>query len=300
MKVIKMAAIALAATALVACSGKKETSQKYEDKIVEERTAELQVLSGASVTGDDADYFSISGPNGSQTVTLTGTPDKEHSNEFNGEGDLSITVDITITKAYPEAIHDVNRHDFVIEVLDASNEKVTELYMSDVDADNLLAELKKPAPGTVSITYTGSASDESYYEIFEKAKTIRLTKAEVFTEAQYKGSGSSSSDDEGVAGDDSYDSSDDAEESVSSSSSSSNEWDSILDDFDSYVSKMASAIHKSNSGNASADLDYVAAQAEAASILIKLNRAKSEMTSAQQKRFSSILAKYNKALTSHK
>lgn len=295
MKTIKIAALMFAAAALVSCSNKGSNSDSAnkgsEEAPLEAKTAEAKVMEGASVTGEDAEFFTIAGPAGAETITITGTPDGQ-------SGSITCKLDITVVKPVGEPVYDLGATtSYDIELLDATNNVLTTMSLSQADRETLLAELQKAAPGTVTVNYSTSAWDDTYNKVFDCVKSVRLTNAEVRTEAEWNASGSDSSDEGSgdVEGDDEGNGGE-GDESVSASSSSSNEWDSLLDDYDSYVSKMTSCISKMSGNDPTAAMEYAQAQMEAASLLDKLSRAKSDMTAAQMARFNKIQAKYVKAM----
>lgn len=294
MKTIKIAAFMFAAAALVSCSNKgsgTDSAKGSDEAPLEARTAEAKVMEGAAVTGEDAEYFSIAGPAGAETITITGTPD-------GNSGSITCKLDITVVKPVGEPVYDLGATtSYDIELLDATNNVLTTMSLSQADRETLEAELNKANPGTVTVNYSTSAWDDTYNKVFDCVKSVRLTNAEVRTEAEWNASGSDSSDEGSgdVEGDD-EDNGGEGDESVSASSSSSNEWDSLLDDYDSYVSKMTSCISKMSGNDPTAAMEYAQAQMEAASLLDKLSRAKSDMTAAQMARFNKIQAKYVKAM----
>ncbi len=81
-----------------------------------------------------------------------------------------------------------------------------------------------------------------------------------------------------------------SEEETSSASSGEN-WDSVLDSYESYVNKYLSLMKKAQAGDASAMAEYPSMMQEAQELSEKLSNAQGELTSAQQARYLRIVKK---------
>ncbi len=91
------------------------------------------------------------------------------------------------------------------------------------------------------------------------------------------------------------DSSSDSEDEVASSNTSSGEdWDSVLDSYESYVNKYVSLMKKANAGDASAMSEYPSMMQEAQELSEKLSNAQGELSSAQVARYLKITKKMSK------
>lgn len=75
------------------------------------------------------------------------------------------------------------------------------------------------------------------------------------------------------------------------STSSSNNWDSVLDEYESYCNKLASMSKKAMAGDMSVMGEYSSALEQAQSLSKKLEQAQGEMTAAQVARLNKIAAK---------
>ena len=303
MKAIKYAALMFAAVALVSCSNKgdnADSNKKAQEEQVplEARTAEASIMEGAAVTGDEAEFFTISGAQGASNVTITGTPDAETP----GRGEVTTTIDITMVKPFGQAVHDLGSNSsYDLELMDASNNTLLTLSPSDADKESLETMVKSGTPGTVTMHYSASEYDKEYDELFEKVKSVRLVNAEIRSEEEWNNSGSSSDDvevgiSEGEGDTEGGSEGNDEGSSSVSASSGSNDWDAVLDEYESYVNKMTKYVTRMANGDPTAGLEYASAQADALAMYEKMEKAKSDMTAAQVRRMNSILAKYNKAL----
>ena len=87
-------------------------------------------------------------------------------------------------------------------------------------------------------------------------------------------------DNEDNANDDSY-----------SSSTSSENWDAVLDSYESYIDQYIALYKKAQAGDMSAMSEYATFMEKAAELSEKLSNAKSDMSSAQISRFVKLQAK---------
>lgn len=77
---------------------------------------------------------------------------------------------------------------------------------------------------------------------------------------------------------------------------SSEDWDSVLDEYDTYCTKLASLAKKAKAGDMTAIADYASALESAQALNEKLESATGTMTAAQAARFSKIAAKMASAM----
>lgn len=77
--------------------------------------------------------------------------------------------------------------------------------------------------------------------------------------------------------------------------SSSTDWDDVLDEYQEYVDKYISLMKKASNGDLSAMTEYVTFMEKAEKLSDKLDKAESEMTSAQLKRYVEITQKMTNA-----
>lgn len=83
--------------------------------------------------------------------------------------------------------------------------------------------------------------------------------------------------------------------SSSSSSSGSEDWDALLNSYDSYVTKYISLMKKAKNGDMSALSEYPALMQKAQELSDKLSRAQGEMTASQLSRYMEITNKMARA-----
>ena len=84
----------------------------------------------------------------------------------------------------------------------------------------------------------------------------------------------------------------------SSSSSSSEDWDAVLDSYESYVDQYISFAKKAAKGDMSALAEYPSLMSKAQELSDKLNNAKSDLSASQAARYARISAKMVEAAAS--
>ena len=229
-KAFRLIAIFLAICVLhtfVSCGGKKtenDTLPKVEsqDSKLLPRSVQLSVFSSMPVEGDNADFFRISGPNGSDTITLTGKPDDTSSM---GRGSIKANIDLSILKSLNDEVYQWGNYSGLkLTLLDEDHEEITSLSLSDTDKKLVETELAKSKTGTVNVIFKTNAFSREYNKVFDMAKYVRLEGA-TFT-------GKKAHDKEVAAEEAKALKEAKASESKSSSSSSSS-YDSDYDDGDS-------------------------------------------------------------------
>lgn len=176
LKVSLLAILMTGSMTFVSCKGKKaaETDEVTEQESkVADRSVDVSIFSSMPVDGANADYFSISGPNGSSTVKLTGTPDDE---SYSGnKGIVKATIDVSVLKSLNDEVHEWGGYSGPkLVILDENHEEITKLSIAKTDKQLLEAELAKPTPGKVSVIFKTDVYDKEYNKIFDKAKYVQL------------------------------------------------------------------------------------------------------------------------------
>lgn len=278
-------------TCVTSCGGNKSSnddSTSFAEKdTVSERTITIPFLSALPIEGDDASYFEVTGEDDTENVVVIGTPDSEDVEE----GTIRAKVKIDVKKQFKNLKGFARFPVMPLYFLNEDKEEISYLRieMSKTDQDIILAELKKPNPGVVEITYKSDFYSDSYNKIFDEAKYVQIKSAMLSD-----GSESSSS-----SSDESYSDESDTDESDSysstSTSSSSNDWDEILDSYSEYVDEYIALMKKASKGDASAMANYPALLEKAQDYSNKLSNAKNDMTAAQIARYTKITAKMTKA-----
>lgn len=82
---------------------------------------------------------------------------------------------------------------------------------------------------------------------------------------------------------------------VSTDETASNNWDDVLDEYESFVDKYIKLLKKAQTGDMSAMTEYAECLEKAESLQSKLENAKSDLTSAQVSRLNKIISKLSKA-----
>lgn len=277
MKAIKFLSIAAIALMLASCGGKKEAKQ---DEKVEARTVEIPT-SAITLEGKGAEYFEIDG----ESITITGTPGGYQS-------DVVTELTIKPVKSVDDLFGFVTSYPFTLTVYGADNSKLGSLRLySHEDQKKLENEMKNGTNNPVKIKLISRMTAEEYNKFFDNAKSAK-SDVDIEMRTNAERAASSSSDDEEIIGG----GEEEAEAVESTSSSSDNEWDSILDEYEEYVNKLASISKKAKSGDASAMAEMSTISADCLSLGDKLANAKSSMTSAQAARYTRINTKYLNAM----
>lgn len=305
MKFLKFMSLAAFSALLVACGGKGKVADNEEltddDPTVEAAEVTLAPMPNMQIEGDNAEYFTITGEDGQSEIKLIGEPDADGK-----KGTLRATAVIKVyqNKTPDEPMHGMNSFPVLpLYIYNADKEMpggYFRLTMSKPDEEALGALVKSGKPGEITVNYKEDVSGKDYNEIFGTGAYYTMSGARVITVKEHEenrsaSSSSSSSYDGGYVIDDDDD--DDSDISTSSSSSSSsNDWDSILNEYESYVNDMISLYKKAQNGDLSAMSDYASVMEDAQSLSNKLANAKGTMSASQVKRYTQILNKMNKAL----
>ena len=196
---------------------------------------------------------------------------------------------------------------FDAEVLDEDMNKIGSLpsdfeIESKSDYDNDLHNYL--AAGNYRMVYEVEASkkqwDEDAQETWEKIKKKGkyLVLKPGYSGAKfkaYKGTGESSDSSDSFDGVDTIAEVEEVAEVVSSSAGSE-DWDKILDEYESYCTKAAACAKKAMNGDMSAMSEYTSLLESAQSLQNKLENASGNLTAAQAARLSKIAAKMSSAL----
>lgn len=285
MKTIKFLAVALPLCFLVACGGKKETEGKEKEEVAE-RSIEIPV-SDITLEGEGAEYFELEG----ESITITGAP-----GSFNNE--VVTELSVKPLKAVKTLSYFVkpNGYPFTLTVFDDNDEELGHLtYYSSDDLKKLEEEMRNGTNNPVKIKLTKSMNANDYNKFFDNAKSAKSEVAIKFhlTSDDVESSSSSSS-----SYDESDDSDDESDDENVVQSSGSNNWDSLLNDYEAAVMKMASVAKKAAKNDPSALAEYAVISTECVDIYSRISREKSQMTSAQLARLNKIYANYNRAISS--
>lgn len=228
--------------------------------------------------------------------------------ETNVGGTQFITFSSTITATAKEAVASDYSFGFDAKVLDADLNEIAPLpdYRIDdkSDYDNGGYSSYLPAGGfRASFNESGPVSDMSeskkaeldfvWNQIRTKGKYIVLTPSYNAKFAPYKGGESAGrSSDEAVVDTPVVE----TVEVEEITAGSSEDWDSVLDEYDTYCTKLASLAKKAKAGDMTAIADYASALESAQALNEKLESATGTMTAAQAARFSKIAAKMASAM----
>lgn len=218
-----LSALASFTLAAVSCgSDKKEKKEVSDEPQLEARTADVQVYAATPIKGDDAEYFSIVDDEGNSVIKLNGIIEK---GDYSTDCIVKATLDIKLVKKYPSKIHGFDAYSpLEMVLLNEDKEEIETLTLSEPDRDALLAELAKPNPGTLNVSYKGKVYKDKYNKVFDTVKYFYLKDSKIESEDEYNkryNTSSSTSDD-----------SSSSSSSVSSGSSSSSYSGSYDDDDD--------------------------------------------------------------------
>lgn len=109
-----------------------------------------------------------------------------------------------------------------------------------------------------------------------------------------------SDDTDDTSDEDSYSSSDSDDDSSASLSSGSEDWDAMLDSYDSYVTKYVSLTKKAMKGDLLALAEYPALLEKAQDLCTKMEKAQGELSPSQLSRYLKITTKMTEALVNMK
>lgn len=186
--------------------------------------------------------------------------------------DNKLTVDVPITtiKATPNGSLD-EIDDFYLSIIDCNEDNIEDAKGDDIDLElenkEVVNKLLKSKAGDVNIL-------KFYYLLDAPTALDKIKSFEVRIDIYLN------DDNEDNANDDSY-----------SSSTSSENWDAVLDSYESYIDQYIALYKKAQAGDMSAMSEYATFMEKAAELSEKLSKAKSDMSSAQMSRFVKLQAK---------
>lgn len=279
MKTIKFLSIVSIGLMLASCGGKKEESNKVVKESVESRTVTIPT-SAITLEGEFAEYFEIDG----DSITLTGSPASY------GRPEVVTEMAIKPAKNFDDLYGFQGGQYLQLTVYgDNGSELGTLRYYSYNDIKDLEKEMKTGTKNPVKVKFTGSFDADEYNKLFDNAKSAKLN-VNIIMRSNAEMESSSSDDNDDI------ESADEENDDVEASSSSSNEWDSILDEYESYVNKLISISKKAKQGDATAIAEMAEVSSDCVELSDKISNAKSDMTSAQSARYIRIQNKYANAM----
>lgn len=286
MKTLKYFFLAAISVCLASCGGNNNSDEKTEIIVSPVETEVSGDMEGC-FTVVDKEYKAVGDwENGIITVEIERTSE-DLPFELNGR-DLC---------SFSETLFAANvQVGFGIEFLDEDGNILDKVSANagglsgpyDSDECVALAKLKPGKKGTIRFSVSDSAKD---------AVGFRITSAYEENEASNGGSYSSSDDDSysNDDDDDSYSSSMDDDDDSYSSSSGSEDWDELLDSYDSYVTKYISYMKRAANGDLSAMSEYPALMQKAENFSKKMQNAQGDMSSSQWARYMRITNKMTQA-----
>ena len=156
-------------------------------------------------------------------------------------------------------------------IIDCNEDNIEDAKGDDIDLElenkEVVNKLLKSKAGDVNIL-------KFYYLLDDPTALDKIKSFEVRIDIYLN------DDNEDNANDDSY-----------SSSTSSENWDAVLDSYESYIDQYIALYKKAQAGDMSAMSEYATFMEKAAELSEKLSNAKSDMSSAQMSRFVKLQAK---------
>ena len=161
--------------AMISCKGKQqekveETEVKEEPKTsIEPKTIQVEIFEAMPVKGDQADYFSLSYPDSTNFITVTGAPSE---NEYrSNSGTVKFNIDLKVLKRFNDEIYRLGDYSgLTFRFLDSDHEDVGYIRVGKTDMELIEAELGKAVPGTITLIVKDDKYESDYNKIFEKAK----------------------------------------------------------------------------------------------------------------------------------
>lgn len=180
---------------------------------------------------------------------------------------LTIDVPITTIKATPNGSLD-EIDDFYLSIIDRNEDYIEDAKGDDIDLElenkDVVNKLLKSKAGDVNML-------KFYYLLDDPAVLDKIASFEVRIDL--------------------YLNEEEEIEDDNSSSTSSENWDAVLDNYESYIDQYIALYKKAQAGDMSAMSEYATFMEKAAELSEKLSNAKSDMSSAQMSRFVKLQAK---------
>lgn len=183
-----------------------------------------------------------------------------------------------------------NRVKFEFDVLNEKGKRITTFHPESNQKKDLFNSVVTGDESMI-ITITKELDKDKYADFKENATTVQMDDVELNISMD-KIEKLSEPDDESVYFDDEPD-----DDEVYASSSSSEDWDAMLDAYDSYVTKYISYLKKASKGDMSALSEYPALMEKAQELSVKMENAQGDMTSAQWARYMKITNRMAQAAT---
>ena len=253
--------MSLCALALVSCGGKSKTVTVRDvdlyGSIGDVRTKEVKNVTKKYPNIKAVDNISFEIKDGEYKFMLK-------------DNKLTVDVPITTIKATPNGSLD-EIDDFYLSIIDCNEDNIEDAKGDDIDLElenkEVVNKLLKSKAGDVNIL-------KFYYLLDDPTALDKIKSFEVRIDIYLN------DDNEDNANDDSY-----------SSSTSSENWDAVLDSYESYIDQYIALYKKAQAGDMSAMSEYATFMEKAAELSEKLSNAKSDMSSAQMSRFVKLQAK---------
>lgn len=291
MKTVKLlCAIALAATVLTACGGKSKSDSEGQTEYMKPETTEVGGDLGECFTVVDKEYKITGEFPRIITVELERTDEEL---PFDVKNSTIYSYSTFSSSSYIQVgfgIEFLDDDDNVLDKVSASGSGLSGSYSPDEAVD--LVKLKPGSKGNIRFSVESEA---------DTATKFRITSSYTI--------GGSDSDDDVVAdyGDDNeasnlaeagkIDENDDYGSEPSAKSKGSSNWDSVLDQYEKFVTKYADFYKKVKNGTIDVTSpEYIEYVTEATEYSSKLGDAKGDMTTAQWARYMRITQKLNAAL----
>ena len=262
MKVLNLVFFAVLAICLASCGGKKGSKDSEQIIVKPTETAVSGDMEGCFTVVDKE--YKTTGANGIITVELERT-NQELPFELNGRELRSFgTSGASANVKVGFGIEFLDAEGNVVEKVSANGSGLSGSY--DSDEAVALCKLKPGKMGTIRFVV---------HEEAKGAVSFRITTA--YEESEGSNDESSESDSE------------------ISSKSGSEDWDALLDSYDSYVTKYISFMKKAANGDASAMAEYPALMQKAQEYSEKMSGAQGDMSASQCARYMKITNKLTAA-----
>lgn len=184
---------------------------------------------------------------------------------------LTVEVPITTVKATPNGSLD-EIDDFYLSITDSNEDCIEDAEGNDIDMElenkEVVHELLASRAGDVNVL-------KFYYLLNNPDILSKIESFEVRIDIYLN-----EDDEDDANDDDNY-----------SSSTNSEDWDAILNSYESYIDKYIALYKKAQAGDMSAMSEYASFMEKAMELSEKLSNAKSDMSSAQMSRFVKLQAK---------
>lgn len=277
MKVMKLVVFAVLAICVASCGGKKGSNDSEQIIVKPIETTVSGDMEGCFTVVDKEYKTTGAWANGIITVELERT-DQELPFELNGRELLPFsTSDASANVQVGFGIEFLDADGNIVDKVSADGSGISESY--DSEEAVALCKLKPGEKGTIRFTVNSEAKDAVCFRI-----TTAYEENEGSDEETSEGIESSISDD------------DDYQGSNLSSESGSEDWDALLDSYDSFVTKYISFMKKAAKGDASAMAEYPSLMEKVQEYSNRISGAQGEMSASQWARYMKITSKMTTAV----